>query len=429
MNQKQMKIIIIAIIVVIIIIVAILISISKLKSFSSNEGIKDDGKANLEVSNTAYLVVNQRLYFTVRDDILQKYLKAVEKKESEVVYDMLSEAYKNDNGITVNNIIQKSSSYKIPKAFPVHIYQKELEEFTVFYIDTIIQNSEVVNSTELKVTRQEEFYKIIIDTENNAFAIEKIDKEKYNTGIKSTETIEKKIQQNTNNIVKYTNVTEKSLVNEYMLNYGNILENDPQRAYEMLSEDYKNARFKEYEQFEKFAKQGIANGMSLVTYNKQYSEDGSVEYVCKNEYGNTITFKETAIMEYTVKLDDYTLESKEFNENYKKAKNQDKGIMNINKFFEMINNQDYTSAYNLLDSEFKANYFKTQADFENFIKQYMFKYNTVKYKTYSDQIGSLLIYGITLTDRTEESGKEVNCNIIMKLLEDTNFVMSFEIVQ
>lgn len=59
----------------------------------------------------------------------------------------------------------------------------------------------------------------------------------------------------------------------------------------------------------------------------------------------------------------------------------------------------------------------------------MFRYNKVKYKTYSDQIGSLLIYGITLTDSTKESDKEVNCNIIMKLLEGTNFVMSFEIVQ
>ena len=57
------------------------------------------------------------------------------------------------------------------------------------------------------------------------------------------------------------------------------------------------------------------------------------------------------------------------------------------------------------------------------------KNNKVKYKTYSDQIGSLLIYGITLTDSTKESDKEVNCNIIMKLLEDTNFVMSFEITQ
>lgn len=429
MNEKQMKIIIIAIVIVMIIIAAILISISKLESFNSNEGIKDNGKANLEVVEEAQLVTNQRLYFTIRDNVLQKYLKAVEKGDSEAVYDMLSDDYKKENNINVTNVIQKSSLYKIPKAFPIHIYQKELTNFTIFYIDTIVQNNEVVNNTELKVTTQEEFYKVIIDIENNTFSINKINEDYYNSAIKAKENIKNNITQNENNIVKYANITEKSLVSEYMLNYSNMLENNPQRAYEILNDEYKNAKFKDYQTFENFIKQGIANGMELDTYSKAYDENGNAKYVCKNVYGITITFKETAIMEYTVELDNYTIESKEFTQEYERSKNQDKGIMNINKFFEMINMQDYSSAYSLLDENFKATYFKTQADFENFIKQYMFKYNTVKYKTYSDQIGSLLIYGITLTDSTKESDKEVNCNIIMKLLEDTNFVMSFEIVQ
>lgn len=429
MNEKQMKIIIIAIVIVMIIIAAILISISKLESFNSNEGIKDNGKANLEVVEEAQLVTNQRLYFTIRDNVLQKYLKAVEKGDSEAVYDMLSDDYKKENNINVTNVIQKSSLYKIPKAFPIHIYQKELTNFTIFYIDTIVQNNEVVNNTDLKVTTQEEFYKVIIDIENNTFSINKINEDYYNSAIKAKENIKNNITQNENNIVKYANITEKSLVSEYMLNYSNMLENNPQRAYEILNDEYKNAKFKDYQTFENFIKQGIANGMELDTYSKAYDENGNAKYVCKNVYGITITFKETAIMEYTVELDNYTIESKEFTQEYERSKNQDKGIMNINKFFEMINMQDYSSAYSLLDENFKATYFKTQADFENFIKQYMFKYNTVKYKTYSDQIGSLLIYGITLTDSTKESDKEVNCNIIMKLLEDTNFVMSFEIVQ
>ena len=213
-----------------------------------------------------------------------------------------------------------------------------------------------------------------------------------------------------------------------MLNYSNMLENNPERAYELLDDDYKRAKFNNYQAFENLIKQGIANGMELDTYSKEYDENGKVKYICKNVYGITITFKETAIMEYTVELDDYTIESKEFTQKYESSKNQDKGIINIDKFFEMINMQDYASAYNLLDETFKGTYFKTQADFENFVKQYMFRYNKIKYKTYSDQIGSLLIYGITLTDSTRESDKEVNCNIIMKLLEGTNFVMSFEIV-
>ena len=121
MNEKQMKVVIVAIIAVMVIITIVLISISKLKSVNSNEGIKDNGKADLEVIEEAKLITNQRLYFTIRDNILQKYLKAVEKNDSEAVYNMLSDEYKKDNNINVSNVIQKSSSYKIPKAFPVHI--------------------------------------------------------------------------------------------------------------------------------------------------------------------------------------------------------------------------------------------------------------------------------------------------------------------
>lgn len=428
MNEKQMKVIIITIIVVMVIIAIILISISKLKSFSSSDGVKDIEGANLEIEEQAYLITNQRLYFTIKDNILQKYLKVVEKGEAEIICDMLSEDYKANNNINTKNVIQKSSSYKIPKAFPVHIYQKELNNFTILYIDTIIQNNEVVN-TDLKITRQEEFYKVIIDIVNNTFSIEKISEEYYNSGIKMQENNISTINQNNNNIVKYANVTEKSVVTEYMLNYSSMLENEPKRAYEMLDSNYRDTKFKDYEAFEEFIKQGIINGMNLVTYNKEYSKDGSIKYICETEYGNVITFKETAIMEYTVELDDYTIESEEYATKYKSLKNQDKGKMNINKFFEMINMQDYTLAYNLLDEEFKATYFKTQADFENFVKQYMFKYNKVAYRTYSDKIGSLLVYQITLTDATKDSNNEVKCNIIMKLLEETKFVMSFEITQ
>lgn len=429
MNEKQTKLIIAAIIIIIVIILILLISISKLKEIGSSEEVMDNKNVYLEVKEEADLIVSQSLYFTVKDNILQKYLTAVEDGDSTAVCNMLSIKYKDTNGINEKNVIEKSSVYKIPKAFPKHIYKKELEGFTVFYIDTIIQNNEVTSNMSLKRTAFEEYFKVIMDDENSSFSIEKIDENTYNTGLKIKENQVENITQNDNNIVEYAVVSEDVLVAEYMENYANILENDIKRAYDMLDDDYRNAKFKEYKTFEDFAKSDIKNGIKITKYSKEYVDDGKVKYVCQSEYGITITFTETSVMEYTVQLDDYTIESNEYIEKYKKAKNQQKGILNIGRFFEMLNMQDYSSAYNLLDENFRETYFKTQADFETFVKTYMFKYNNVTYKTYSDQISNLLIYGITLNDSTGENEKEVNCNIIMKLLENTNFVMSFEIVQ
>ena len=91
--------------------------------------------------------------------------------------------------------------------------------------------------------------------------------------IKAKENTKDNIIQNKDNIVKNVNITEKSLVTEYMLNYSNMLENNPERAYELLDDDYKRVKFNNYQAFENLIKQGIANGMELDTYSKEYDEN------------------------------------------------------------------------------------------------------------------------------------------------------------
>lgn len=230
------------------------------------------------------------------------------------------------------------------------------------------------------------------------------------------------------NNIEYIHITDKQMAEKYFTKYIQLMTYNSEQAYNLLEKEYNMARFKTYETFSKYIQNNIE-------YFKQAklekvaikSEDNYKEYTCKDQYGNVYIFKETAVMEYTVQLDDYTLENTAFTETYSKASSRDKGLLNVDKFFKMINTQDYTSAYSVLDNNFKQNYFKTQIDFEKYMKNKVFHYNKVDYKEYSNKMTDIYTYKVVLTDLTKEKANEVEFNIVMKLLEGTDFVMSFAV--
>ena len=101
-------------------------------------------------------------------------------------------------------------------------------------------------------------------------------------------------------------------------------------------------------------------------------------------------------------------------------------MMNIDKFFQMLNAKDYKAAYEKLDMNFKNNYFKTEQDFENYIKQRVFSYNKVEYVSYNGDISGIFKYDLNLKNKQNET-QEVSFSVVMQLKEGTDFVMSFNI--
>lgn len=229
------------------------------------------------------------------------------------------------------------------------------------------------------------------------------------------------------NSIEYIHVTDKQIAQKYFENYIQMMIDNSKQAYTVLEKEYQNKRFDTYEIYNKYIQENISyleqaklESISIKEY------DNYKKYICKDQYRNVYVFKEIAVMDYTVQLDDYTLENDTFNEKYKEVSYRDKGLLNVDKFFKMINMQDYKSAYTVLDANFKQNYFKTQADFENYMKNKVFRYNKVEYKEYSNKVTDIYTYKVVLTDMTEEKQGEVEFNIVMKLLEGTEFVMSFQ---
>lgn len=189
------------------------------------------------------------------------------------------------------------------------------------------------------------------------------------------------------------------------------------RVETVNSGDYKD--YAEYYAFkEEHEDLGVKSYLKL-----EYDE--YVQYVCADIYENYYIFNVKEPGNYSVIYDKHTVDIPEFTRKYRGASNQIKMGMNIEKFFDAVNTEDFSYAYKVLAESFQKNFYPTQRTFEDEIKQKLFRYNNVEYNNYTEE-GDILVYRITVKDRTNgENNRDMT--IIMQLKEGTDFVMSFNL--
>ena len=132
-------------------------------------------------------------------------------------------------------------------------------------------------------------------------------------------------------------------------------------------------------------------------------------------------------MDYNIVLDDYTLNKEEYNELYRKLTSEQKVYTNIELFYKMINNKDYSSAYDVLDNTFKNKYFKTLDKFESYIKKNFYEYTMVKSNIDIQNKESYFICTIQISSGVALSSYQSNITFFVKLNEGSDFKLSFEI--
>lgn len=255
---------------------------------------------------------------------------------------------------------------------------------------------------------------------------EEISDEIYQLPVEDIEGVQLKEKYECNEFT-FTTLTSDNLVRMYLNDYKNNILNDLDKAYNSLNLEYKEKRFGSIENYKEYINENIEK-ISQITL-KQYqinSYEEYEEYVCLDQYDNYYIFNVTAVMQYTLKLDTYTLDSEKFINTYNNSNAQEKGMLNIDKFITMINSKDYQAVYSKLDETFKNNNFSTLNDFKNYIKQNLFEYNSVSYDSWSNE-GEIYIYQIIISDKTANSRETKNMEIIMKLNSDMDFIMSFNI--
>lgn len=427
--MKKILILVVILIIIIVIFLWINQKIQKKNSTDYNLNTEFEKQEHYQTSTKIEKVKIRNKYYAVKD-IMDRYLENINHLQEEEssqeaiqsIYGMLAQEYVDEFNLNQNLIKEKYSKYADQEQ--VEIQNMYLAEKTATINIYFIEGKTLVDQSDFNLM-------IKTDSKNSTFSIYPEEyMKKYNYSINSTlEQIkigEQEIIKNEFNQFKYKNIKDETVAVEYFNQFKKMLYVNSQNAYDLLDSEYRDKRFQTQTKFNDYLKknQSDLSKIEIESYLVN-NEDGYKQYVCKDQYGNVYIFEEKAIMDYTVMLDTYTIETDKFRDTYNRAeKNQQKVMMNIDKWIMMLNRRDYEAAYEVLDETFKKNYFGSEQNFEQFMRENYAYHYKVTYSNYEEET-DLGIQTISLMDVTEKESKELK--IIMKLKDNTDFVMSFNV--
>lgn len=225
-------------------------------------------------------------------------------------------------------------------------------------------------------------------------------------------------------------VDSATLASMYLNDFKTDMIYNLEDAYDKLDAEYKEKKFPKIDDFKEYIdkqKERIM-GISIDKYQiiNEEGENNKYEYVITDKDGRYYIFNISAVMQYTVILDTYTLDLPQFIEKYNSSSDEEKVLLNIQKVFEAINDGDYRYVYNKLDPTFRQTNFPTEDSFATYVKQNFYENNSLSYSNYKTS-GDLHIYEMKIKDKENEANPEKTKTFIMQLKEGTDFVMSFNV--
>lgn len=447
MNNKYIRIIIIIVAIIVLCLILLIFGL-KTKTNNSYEDNTIEHKEEYEatVSKTFRKIDDVSMYYTTKSIIenyvryigyinsdmpveigrlqmtekeIKDYLQEEGFKAIEVLFD---KNYKEKFTVNKNTIISFSSQYKNsnnPADYKVKINE--------MYIAEITDDKKLV-LVYSKLNNKDFNCMIKIDLLNNRFSMffeDFMNKEKYTKD--RTEEIKidsSDIEKNDYNVFIYSNLNNQNIVIQYFSDMKNKMKNDRKALYSLLDAGYKEKRFQSYEKFDQYLN-NLNERIDKLEISKFKFSDNQIKIL--DNYNNIYTFKTNDLLNYSITLDDYTVEDKEVIDIYNKSVDTDKVNTNIEKFFKMINLKDYESAYKLLDNEFKKNNYPSIEQFEKYMKENLYNYSKVTKINDTKKSGNYYITSLNVVNGEENVIYAKQVTVIMQLLEDTNFVMSFSI--
>ena len=276
----------------------------------------------------------------------------------------------------------------------------------------------------------EKYYIVRVDLENMTYELEEMDDSVYeNIDQIKLEDDETEIPNNGNNTFEYEAVSDEEMCRKYLEDFRQKELNNPEEAYSMLDEEYRNERFPTFEDYQEY----LNNCREMIQYSVLSQYDVEIyedytEYILVDNYNNSYTIRTTGIWEYTILLDNYTIKVDTYEEDYSKLTQSEKVQANVYIFLQMINTKDYSHAYELLDETFRNNNFDTLDKFKEYVNINFFNYNlnTTSNVDISNE-GSTYIYETKIRSGVGSAAETKNLTVIMQLKEGTDFVMSFSL--
>lgn len=443
MSKSNLYKIIIVVVIIIIIIVALLLLLLNRNEYENETYVP---APSVTYSEEVEKLEDYNKFYSL-EEMIKKYCIYDSYGNSEGIYSVLDNAYCEANGITAENTVNKIERHNLSDYNLIleeaYIYDDSL--YPIFFTKSIIRNTE----------EKQELYLILkMDQANLTFSVIPINKEVFDGYINNqgSKLATSPIEKNNYNTQEDVTVSEKNVLDKYFDNYIYELMYRPEEAYSRLNEEYRTAKFTDYNDFlnyinvhnseivqmdiksaktlEDFATEDDYNEY-MVNYElkginlyKIEEKEEYKQYICIDNFGNYYIFRENGVNDYDILLDTYTIDLPEFLEKYNNSNRKDKVLYNVQKIVDALNTKDYRYVYNKMDETFRNNNYKTLEEFEQYIQNSIFEKNTVGYTNYAES-GDISTVDLKLQDKTEREDGIYTMTVAMQLKEGTDFVMSF----
>ena len=391
----------------------------------TNEEVDVDNISKVKIVENAIqryfdtININSSKYFSrnVQGDNVRTVTEAEIYKS---VLEMLSMEYKNKNNINEENINQKIK-FLNEKLIIITLKNKEIvqENTEKFCVNAIAVNEENKLKSNFCIF-------VNLDIKNKTFSIEPIDSNNETFDSIKINNNNAIIEPNDNNTYNDVSMGNEQLINKYLNDFKKIAISVPTISYSYVEEEYKRLKFPNEEKYIEYIqnnKKRISQA-SVTKYRVRYSENYN-EFICVDQNNFYYIFRQekNKPLNYNVILDTYTIDAAESIEKYNNGSVQQKVGMNIEKIISAINCKDYDYIYNKLDEKYKENNFPTIDRLEEVLKNNAFDINIANYNSFKENGNDIYTYNITIKAMDSEETKPMT--IVMKLLEDRNFVFSF----
>lgn len=245
---------------------------------------------------------------------------------------------------------------------------------------------------------------------NNNIIIDEQIKEYQNQIYQNTTSEEQLEEEN-----KYSDL---EMMQIYLADFQAQVFNNVGNAYNLLNEEYREKRFGNIDRFKQYIteKQHQLSNIKIMQYKVEEGYDYTV-YKGTDEHGNYYHIIKNENMEYSIILDNYTMQD------YSDASTVEKIEKSVEKFILMLNSADYWNAYNVLEQTFKAAYFPTEQDFINYIKNNWFARNIIASKEVTEE-GVCII---TIKDSIALTANKIQKQFKVNLGEEMEFTIEFSI--
>ena len=429
-NSKKIIILLAILLLIMIIIICSILTLLKSEEEDNNiiyEDIETDGSEGDEFTDDIQKVEDANIFYSI-SFCIEKYYDNLynedldnetlnEKKQN--LYNTLSKKYIEENSINIDNILDKVEQIENQVVFTAtKVETITAMDYQVYRVQGIIENLSNENTP-----LEDRFFIVSIDSNNATYDIEPLDKEEIDNldKVQITTDIEP-IEKNDDNSFTIINTGYNELLVKYIKYYQKLVNNDAERAYNLLDEEYKEKRFGSIDKFIEYIKlkQNTLQDITIQKYSTNTKDDYE-EYIIVDTNNNYYIIEEYSVMDFKMKLDSYTIESQENIQKYNTLTDTNKVSANIRKIIEAIINKDYNYIYNKLHEEYKNNKFPNINQLINYINNNFYDVNLVGNGT-AELEANVYIAKIQITSNKSEI-KQVT--ILVRLLEGTDFEISF----